>query len=921
MTTAMAACASQGHITSRASTASLDLKAILSSYVAESLLSTRLSFSSTSSSLQSFQSFDAIPPCPAQRKPRLFVNDLGLAGLPSAAQHTPATPLHSGDGSHSLVLSATASHPKVILMEKASIHSWVVSGVPLPDGVQFEADTEPQTSHNSHPDHLNGAFHREPVKGSDPSPCGHSTSPDPFQYTQRSPHTRASPTVPGLPPAKSRPDMALRNLSKVTDASLNSVTCTSVSRLGDSTVGAQPKDGPSALLLVPTIMVSNSTAALALSLESSTNLHSHQDVPLAIRRGKKPPPALTLEQPGKPSTPESADSNSYPDIPSAFLGSSPTSPSFNGVNIAAGKPSKFDMGLSTMCTNLKALVPPPPFTPTEPEHQPPSHPPPSLEPETQWGMATAAQLPDANDEEWRFVQDLIVEWHETKGRSAKACPPASPPPHTVAYTGIEAPIMDASGKGSPPPTSTGSRTDDNKPNLDVQQPSTQSSPSVKQSRRKTVIIQAPDGDIQIAPGNAERPAKSGKLCSPSGERSIDFLLDEFDEPVPFEIPSSVPLSAPASLEGSFCTPPSSRPASTASSAGLPIRGILKEKKSVRFSAVPSLYEYATAMLDAPADRPGTPSMSKHHHSDLDVLSALKRVPVAASALTWTPSKSSPLRKSQTHTQYSPGSYGPEEVSTANIGAPLHVPSASATMPTTPAPAHTPMTPPRSVPPTCRTWNSPNNASPGTAARVTTMAKHPAVRALAHKPSPTRPPGLQIHSPVVGAGAGGAVVGAPSLQSPYPTMSSPRRTPMRTISANANGRQNAANMVERKPTTVSSSPVKQAQSSPARVGRKEPASLSKYKGKENISHRASHTASPRSSLDHELRRGEALTPNTRRRSAGVLSGTPLKVENACGGASTPAGAGAGAVGSQSRRNSSSSRMPVPLRNIFTKLRTA
>ena len=767
----------------------------------------------------------------------------------------------------------------------------------------------PQTSDDSHSDHLNGAFDQELGNSSDPPVCGHSTSPDSFWSTQRDPHSGASPTTPSLPVEKLHLDIARANRSSVVHASVNSITvpCISVSRLGGSTVSVQLKHSHSASLLVPTIMVSNSTAALALPLESSSNLHSHQDVPLAIRRGKKPPPVLTLDQAEEPNMLESADSNSYPDIPSAFLGASPTSPSFNRVK--AGEPSKFDMGLSTMCSSLKALVPPPPFTPTEAEHQPPLHPPPSLEPETRWATVAAAQLPDADDEEWRFAQDLIVEWQEGKGRSGPACTPASSPPHMDAYTGIGLPIMDASGKGSPASTSAGPRTDQNKPKVDIQQPAVQSPPSVKQSRRKTVIIQAPDGDIQISPGNADRPAKSGKLCSPSGDRSIDFLLDEFDEPVPFEIPSSVPLSAPASFEGSFFTPPNSRPTSTAtaSSAGLPIRGILKEKKSVRFSAVPSLYEYAARIHDeASADHPGAPSTPKHHsQSDLDVLSALRRVPVpvAAPTVTRTPSKSSPLRKMQTHNTHfhSHGSHGPEEASPAS---PVHVPSASATMPTTSAP--TPQTL-RSAPPTCRAWSSANTAN-SPSARATTMAKHPTVRALAHKPSPSHPPRLQIQSPMVGAGAGGAVVGAPALQSPYPTMSSPsknngqRRTPLKTVNASANARQNAGT-VERTP-----SPVKQSHHPSPRVGRKEPASLLGHEGKENVGRCTSQPVSVRSS---------SLTPTRRRRSAGVLPETPLKGENPRGG-TTPACAGGGAEGSQ--RNSGGSRMPVPLRSIFTKLRT-
>ena len=142
MTTAaaMAACASQGHITSKASTASLDLQIILSSYVAESLLSTRLRFSSTSSSLQSFQYFDDIPPCPTQRKPQVFVNDLGLAGHPSAAQRAPGTPRRSGDAYRTPVFSPIAPRPQVMMMQKASMRTWVVSGFPLPDGAQLEVN-------------------------------------------------------------------------------------------------------------------------------------------------------------------------------------------------------------------------------------------------------------------------------------------------------------------------------------------------------------------------------------------------------------------------------------------------------------------------------------------------------------------------------------------------------------------------------------------------------------------------------------------------------------------------------------------------------------------------------------------------------------------------------------------------------------
>ena len=689
------------------------------------------------------------------------------------------------------------------------------------------------------------------------------------------------------------------------------------------------------LLLVPTIMVSNSTAALPLSPESSHNVAAHQELPLAMRRGKKPPPTLSLgqQQLQQPDLAERADSDSYPDIPSAFLprsptGFSPTSPAF-----PPNSPSKFDMGLSAMCSNLKALVPPPPFTPTDAEfRRPPSKPPPSLDLETtRWGMVASAQLPDADDEEWGFVHELVVDWHASKGRSAEISP-LPPPAGKGTHTAADPPGLELSVSGTTVPCSpaSGRRSGESEPDADAddQRQSVQTPACVKQMRRKTVIIQAPDGGggSQVVPADAERLVKVEKPCNASVERNLDLLLDQFDEPVPFEIPASVPLSAPASLDGSFFTPPSSRPSSTASSARLPVRGILKEKKSVRFSAVPSLYEYMDPKNDE-LTAASSSATSPKHHSDTDVLSVLKRFPLLAS----TPHKSSPLRRA--HLSAEPG---PEEQQLYLLAAATLPPAAPAPVPTTPPRSALPSFRNTSTPPATTSMPAATSSPPHPPPPQSTMAKHPAVRALARRPLSSRQP----VSPrlIVGSGPGGAVVGAPSLQSPYPRMPSPpkktktqpqpqpqtpiqeqRRPPLKPASVRHNSPS------ERKPVPASPSPVKQAASrviarkslpSPSVSAQRPSVSRMMPRGKENV-------------VSPHIPRTVVSAPNTpqrerdeqarRRATVGATSGTQLRASAACGGAP----AGAGRMGSQKGRGSGGSggsRMPVPLRSIFTKLRT-
>jgi len=94
-------------------------------------------------------------------------------------------------------------------------------------------------------------------------------------------------------------------------------------------------------LVPPTLVLSNSTLVIPISLDSSPNLIL--DVPLAARRGKKIPQELTLKNEG--------DNMPYPSMPTAFLGS-PTnySPKFEHAN-QANEPS---MDLGEMIASLRA---------------------------------------------------------------------------------------------------------------------------------------------------------------------------------------------------------------------------------------------------------------------------------------------------------------------------------------------------------------------------------------------------------------------------------------------------------------------------------------------------------------------------------------------------------------------------------------
>lgn len=71
---------------------------------------------------------------------------------------------------------------------------------------------------------------------------------------------------------------------------------------------------PSGTFSTPSLMVSTSDAVFQISLESSSDISAGSPATLAARRGKKTPPYLSLKQ--------GRQDDSYPSIPTAFLGTS-----------------------------------------------------------------------------------------------------------------------------------------------------------------------------------------------------------------------------------------------------------------------------------------------------------------------------------------------------------------------------------------------------------------------------------------------------------------------------------------------------------------------------------------------------------------------------------------------------------------------
>lgn len=145
----------------------------------------------------------------------------------------------------------------------------------------------------------------------------------------------------------------------------------------------------------PSLMVSDSHCVLPLSIESSGQLTHDLPIPLAARRGKNLLPPLAL----KPSTLQ----NTYPSIPSAFMGSpSAYSPKFehaNGQNDSS-------LGLVDMVSSLRSQCAYPqrgPYADCELSVDSPM---------SAISFASASDQVDDDDDDWAFAVSFLDEYSQ-----------------------------------------------------------------------------------------------------------------------------------------------------------------------------------------------------------------------------------------------------------------------------------------------------------------------------------------------------------------------------------------------------------------------------------------------------------------------------------------------------------------------------
>ncbi|KAI8996398.1 hypothetical protein BD414DRAFT_455072 [Trametes punicea] len=801
---AMDASETTSAIISTGSTATLDLQDVLSSFSGECLLSTSLSLVSNS---ESVHSFDDVPPFPDAAKPLVFTAELGTSLLGPLSSTSAA----SRCDLRLLTTVPTGPRLRVMMLEPASLDGWAAS-VPSLSGPSCPLDDCTVDEHTT-------------VEASMWISEGSLFSPEVFHTMLRKRLSRAEEDASALhddrESSDSSPDLKLVGISASSSSASGSLS-------DDCLVGEGLEEvNAAAPLLVPTIMISNSTAALPLSLESSHSLHP--ELPLAVRRGKQLPSALSLDPKTKSALNNPCDP--YPDIPTAFLGSPTTCTPTAEIHHESCESS---MGLSAMCADLRSRLPAPPFTPTEPIASPYCGP--SVGDDVIASPQSSVSS-DLDDEEWAFARDLVIDWHAGEGFRMELSPPPSPAGDLPYASDPESPSIDDSFARSQTLVAEfigNSSTDEDDP---VRTPM-----DVKLTRRKTVIIQAPE------PSHREK-YRSENVHSVVAESAADVLSSELHEPVPFETPSSAPTPAVASADcDCSCQQPSfspgSRPSSTASMR--PVRGILKEKKSVRFSTVDFLHEYLSPS-HAPAPHSFNDAGAVSHGSDPSRLQPEAVVRARRTTLTSEVRKSSPLRRCYSPTTYAGDTAGRHPRSHSLLSGEVR------------------------------------DLSPFGGG---SMAKHPAVRAMARRPSASSPQ-TPTPAPFVGSGVDGAVIGAPSLQGPTPIpllLGEQGRVPLRSINPlqSMPAERRADVPVPVKPSAQRSLLSKQRDGAAADKARR-------------VLKSTSVPPAPRLERDENAhRRSEAVVAGKESRSlAGASAGTSM------GG---------------------KSRMSAPLRSILTKLRT-
>ncbi|KAK7686278.1 hypothetical protein QCA50_010502 [Cerrena zonata] len=310
---------------------------------------------------------------------------------------------------------------------------------------------------------------------------------------------------------------------------------------------------------VPTITISNSVAIFPLSSESSHSLE--KCAPLAVRRGQDLPKPLQVGS----DTSQSSDmhvSGSYPGIPSPFLGTH--TPTFD-YSFATETTS---VDLNVMCENLRSRIPPLRID--------------KLSARTNLLEAVETSSQVSEEDEWAFAQGLETSFGldpsdlTVKTEVGKPSIPAQKPSANAAIhadisiwsaertlTNVETPTQPAL-PAVPASNTRACRTS---------QPDAQ-----KLQRRRTVIIETPDD----GPRRRTRVTLDLSHLADCGESTEDNAI-------PLESDALDNLSF--SLDDFAHSTPSRRPPSSATLRP-PAKGILKEKKSVRFSVLPSMHEYS-----------------------------------------------------------------------------------------------------------------------------------------------------------------------------------------------------------------------------------------------------------------------------------------------------------------------------------------
>ncbi|PSR71031.1 hypothetical protein PHLCEN_2v13079 [Hermanssonia centrifuga] len=479
-------------------------------YDSGSLLATSLTFDS---SLDSTHSLTEIPPFPAHISRPIFVNLLTLPVFSSRIFEASST-LYT-------VTVPTSPRLKSLLMEPISVANWTKNICSEPQVAAWESEL------------ISDKVSKPWV------PEGSIVPPEFFRAIFRPQRVVDESLVFPTEVKQDSTEFSLCVDASYTPGSDHEQEDQLIVYPGDEDCGARA-------LTVPTIMLSNSTAAVPLSLESSQSL-----APLAVRRGLKAPKPLVLNGP------KASEHDLYPGIPSPFLGSPSTyTPTFETSRHTV------DMGLdlATMCRDLRSRCPPLRVeSPGTPSLEDPS------------SMISNASVESGEGDDWTFAYPILEQFSaEPNFDVATACSKSNfdvEVPAIVNFTREPEPfswttertLVEFSG---PPLQSL--------PEVPAECQSTPADP--KQKRRRTVIIETPRNSVI----EGSRPTRITIDLSHLGDdASLSHASDQY---IPFETPRHQSCSSDVFDESA------PRPASSATMK-VPVRGILKEKKSVRFSDV------------------------------------------------------------------------------------------------------------------------------------------------------------------------------------------------------------------------------------------------------------------------------------------------------------------------------------------------